>query len=337
MICLELVFLIFVFSSLFIISTYKYEGATETIADAVRKNVADIQTGDIVITVLILLCISLFFGYVIAYIALKPTRDTLSSQKQFIGNIAHELRTPLSIIKTNIEVTLMDRGLDAKLRESLSDNIDELDRTSDTINNLLSFNTLQNPEEIPFGNINLGNVVDEVIEKLSPLAKEKGINMSLQKGEFLTVWGNAAALEQIAMNIIKNALVYTENDGEIAISLAPNYRGYIELSVSDTGIGIAHDELLRVFEPFYRAEQSRARRHGGSGLGLTIVSELVKLHSGKIGIKSKANHGTIVLIALPCGHVETALPIEESDDDVIARDYSKHRGPARKKHLHPGK
>lgn len=304
---------------------------SQSIAYVVQENIADTPTKNIVFTMLAFFGGSLFFGYVIAYIALKPTRNSLSSQKQFIGNIAHELRTPLSIIKTNIEVTLLEGRLDKNLRESLVDNVDELDRTSDIINNLLSFNTLQNPEQITFGNTDLGDIVDKAIKKLTPFAREKSIPISLHKGEFLTVLGNTSALEQIALNIIKNALAYTEKGGEVSVSVTPNYRGHIELCVSDNGIGIAHNKLFRVFEPFYRAEQSRAKRHGGSGLGLTIVSELVKLHGGKISIKSKENRGTIVLIALPCAHADTSVLIKETDNDVIARDFSKHKNPVHTK------
>jgi signal transduction histidine kinase len=263
------------------------------------------------------------FGYAIVHIALKPSREALASQKQFIANIAHELRTPLSVMKTNIEVALMDKYLNRSVRESLLGNVDELDRAADIINNLLSFNTLQNPEQIKFENCDLGEVAEKVAAKLSALAEEKGIQLSVTKGEFVTVWGNATALEQVVFNVTKNALLFTESAGKVAVSVLPDYRGHIEVSVSDTGIGISQHVLPHILEPFYRADSSRTRWQGGSGLGLTIVSELVKLHGGKISIKSKESEGTTIVIAVPCGQV--ARPgTELSDTAAVVRDYSKY-------------
>lgn len=298
----------------------------QSVAQLVLDSISNVDGWTITVFVLTYFLGALLFGYLIAFIALKPTREALSSQKQFIGNIAHELRTPLSVIKTNMEVALLEGTMDKKMREFLVDNVDELDRSSDIINNLLSFNTIQNPEEIVFANTNLGSVIDGVLDKLKQLANSKNIYLSVEKGEFLIVWGNESALEQIAMNVIKNALVYTERGGVVHIALAPNYRGYIELLVSDNGLGINQGSLLHVFEPFYRADESRARQLGGSGLGLTIVSELVKLHGGKISIKSAEGEGTTVFIAIPCGETKRSTVIEEGDG-VIARDFSKHRNP----------
>ena len=266
------------------------------------------------------------FGYLIARITLSPARNALSSQKRFIGNIAHELRTPLSIIKTNTEVALLDEVLADEFKNMLRSNVEELDRISDIINNLLSLNTFVRPERIEFRNVDLGEIVDRVVGKLSPLVKGKGLELRTRKSEFRTVWGNGAALEQIVMNILKNSINYTPVNGQVTLTLEPDYRGHIELVVQDSGIGITRKDLFRIFEPFYRAEQSRTRSLGGSGLGLAIVNELVKLHHGKIIIKSALKRGTTVTVSLPCGSTapkETGLkeqPVKEEGE--IAIDFS---------------
>lgn len=309
------------------ILNYQYEGLTRTLWGVMEKTFSVIATGDLLITGAIILVMTICFGYIIAYIALKPTRNALASQKQFIGNVAHELRTPLAIIKTNIEVALLEGKLNPKLRDTLIGNVDELDRTSDIINNLLSLNTLLNPERVEFSNINLGTVAEMAVAKLSALSKQKKITISVTKGEFLIVWGNSVALEQVAINLIKNAIIYTPLDGSIDVTVAPNYRGYIELRVRDNGVGIAREDLFHVFEPFYRADRSRSRAHGGSGLGLTIVSELVKLHRGKITMQSTEKHGTTALVSLPCGHTEELVD-EKNEHDRVAIDFSRHKHPA---------
>lgn len=327
-IALEFFLVVTILVAISIVFNYQYEGPTRTLASAIERTLSLIDTNDLLVTALIFLGVISLFGYVIAYIALKPTRDALASQKQFIGNVAHELRTPLSIIKTNIEVALLEGRLDSKLRNTLLGNVDELDRTSDIINNLLSLNTLLNPERVEFSNVDLGVVVDAALAKLSILAKQKNITLSVTKGEFLIVSGNSVALEQAAMNLIKNAIIYTPQGGRVDVAIAPNYYGHIELRIHDTGMGISREDLFHVFEPFYRADRSRSRAHGGSGLGLTIVSELVKLHRGKITMQSTEKQGTTVVVSLPVGNVPQLITNNKKTDERVAIDFSDFKHPA---------
>ncbi len=269
------------------------------------------------------------FGYLLTRLTLAPTRNALESQKQFIGNVAHELRTPLSIIKTNTEVTLFDETLPKDTRDTLVSTVEELDRISDIINNLLSLNVLVRPEKVPFANVDMGDVVDRVASHLEELIKRKGINLTIEKSEYCTVWGNATALEQIVMNIVKNASNYTPSGGNVCIAVTPDYRGHLNLVVEDSGIGMEEKDLVRIFEPFYRADSSRTRESGGSGLGLAIVSELVKMHHGSITIKSAPNHGTSVTVTLPCGK-ETKNKKEESGMGQVEVDFSKYFGPQKR-------
>lgn len=244
--------------------------------------------------------ITLVFGYIVARITLSPARSALQSQKRFVSDIAHELRTPLAVIKTNSEVALLDDIHSPEIRKIFKNNIDELDRVSVIINNLLTFNNLVHPEQVKFAPVNLGDVVDTSIKKLDELIKKKEINIQVNKIHPDTILGNVIALEQITINIIKNAINYNRNGGSVEVSVEPDYRGSIVLTVKDNGIGITQEDLAHIFEPFYRAERSRNRQAGSSsGLGLTIVSELVKLHHGKISVTSYMKRGTTVTIALP--------------------------------------
>ena len=282
------------------ISTLLESGGTMD-ADVVLKARAEARSNEFLGVFLVASVIAGTFGYLLSLITLRPARSALASQKQFVGNIAHELRTPLSVIKTNIEVALMDDGLDPKMQEMLSSNIEELNRTSDIINNLLTLNTFVRTERMEFDNIDLGVIVDGTTKKLASLARTKNIEMTVRKSEFRTVVGNATALEQVVTNLVKNALNYTPENGHVSISIAPDYQGYVRLTIVDNGVGIEQNDLFRIFEPFFRADRSRNRGRGSSGLGLAIVSEIVKLHRGTITIKSAPHKGTTAILSLPCG------------------------------------
>lgn len=282
---------------------------------AKQKNMLYAATG--------ILIMAAIFGWLITRLALTPTRDALSSQKQFVGNIAHELRTPLSIIKTNTEVALMDDKLGKDMRETLTSNVEELDRISDIINNLLSMNMLLRPEKIRFENVDLAQTVDRVKSALADLAEHKRIALSASVPERWSVWGNPSGIEQIVMNVAKNAINYTPPGGAVTVSVEPPKDKQIAIVVEDNGVGISEKELARIFEPFYRGDSSRNRRSGGgSGLGLAIVSELVKLHKGRIIIRSAPGRGTVVTVTLPegrsAGHGNAADP----GRDEVAMDFS---------------
>jgi two-component system heavy metal sensor histidine kinase CusS len=269
------------------------------------------------------------FGYIVAQITLWPARNSLTSQKQFIGNVAHELRTPLSIIKTNAEVALLDPSVPKEIRETLEDTIEELDRTSDIINNLLSLSNLTRPGRIPFTPVDLSELAENVAQKYEGLARRADLRVTVRRSPRARVWGNATALEQILGNLLKNAITYTPSGGQVSVTVAPYSHRMIELSVQDSGIGISRSDLFRIFEPFYRADQSRARfelkgrrSHSGSGLGLAIVSELLKLHQGKIAIKSAVGRGTNVTILIPAASKDNSAHTETNGLDQITVDFS---------------
>lgn len=281
-------------------------GATVTDPEAFLRDLEQIKTKNLSVIIAWVVLLTAIFGYIIGRVTLSPARNALKSQKQFIGNIAHELRTPLSIVKTNTEIALLENTVDHKIRHVLESNIEELNRASEIINNLLSFNSLIRPEQIKFEDADLSRIIELVVHDLLPFANRKHIAIlvrrAARRGDYSTVWGNPTALDQIVRNLLKNAINYTPPNGTIHITTEPYGDSYIRLSVEDTGIGIPRKDLFRIFEPFYRVDHSRSRDHGGgSGLGLTIVSELVKLHHGKIIMRSTPGKGTTAIILLHAG------------------------------------
>lgn len=253
-------------------------------------------------------------------LSLKPARDNLRHQKMFISNVAHELRTPLSIIKTNSEVALFDEGLHPELKATFVEIIGELNRISEIINNLLSLNTLARPERMQFKNLDLTSLAEVVVAHYQPLARERHIKLVLRTERGSIVFGNAIALEQVMSNVIKNALSYTppNANAEVHVILRPQ-EGMVLFQVQDTGVGMSQEELLHIFEPFYRADSSRNRKgqEEGSGLGLTIVNEMVRVHRGKISVESRRKSSkkpgwTVVSVLLPLGGA-AAKAAEESN------------------------
>ena len=264
-----------------------------------------------------LVALTAFFGYVAARYALGPTRTSLQFQKRFIGNMAHEIRTPLAIIKTNTEVALMDTHLSPSMRETLTTTSEELDRISETINNLLSFESMVRPSRISLAEIDLEKTAETVVKRHESLAQSRGIALTLEVREPGAILGNATGIDQVLTNLVKNALNYTPRHagGEVKVAVSGDEKE-MTVTVSDTGIGIAKKDLFHIFQPFYRADTSRARGVSGgtSGLGLAIVNEIVRNHRGRISVRSALNRGTTFEIVFP-RHYPVPVVGDEEDDD----------------------
>jgi signal transduction histidine kinase len=262
-----------------------------------------------------LVALIVLFGYLLIYFALTPTKDALQQQKRFIGNVAHEIRTPLAIIKTTTEVDLLDPTLPRDLRASLESTVAELDRISETINNLLSFDNLMQPGRMKTEPVDIEQVVNTVASRHQALAASRDVSISVEADEEHIILGNSTALEQVITNLLKNAINYTPAGGNVHLQIKSGYRNRVVITVTDTGIGIAQKDLYHVFEPFYRGDTSRVRDigKGTSGLGLAIVNELVRIHHGTISIKSAIGHGTTVVISFPSATSSETMP----DGEVI--------------------
>ncbi|KND47497.1 MAG: two-component system, OmpR family, phosphate regulon sensor histidine kinase PhoR [Parcubacteria bacterium C7867-004] len=295
----------------------------ETIIDGIRAQTVTLAFVGIVL-------LNLLFGFLIARFALWPTRNSLQFQKRFIGNIAHEIRTPLAIIKTNTEVALFDPKIPKDVRDTFEGTVTELDRISETINNLLSFDTLTRPRRMPFEPTDLGAIVELVAERHQALADSRAVRLETRVGKSRMVEGNQTALDQVVTNLVKNAINYTpaDKDGVVTVTVGHDGPGKILLSVADTGIGIGQKDLFHIFEPFYRGDTSRARGigTGTSGLGLAIVNEIVRLHKGSINIRSTPGIGTEIRITLP-GAKGAGLndPLDKNESDTtneVSLDFS---------------
>ncbi len=225
----------------------------------------------------------------------KEHRETL--RREFTSNVSHELKTPLTSISGFAE--LISSGL-TTTDDSVhfADNIyKEAQRLITLVGDIIRLNQLDG-KEIPYdGIINLYEVADEVVERLTNVAERKNVKIKLE-GDRADVLGTYLILEEIIYNLIDNAIKYNKDGGLVTVSV--NEKNSIpEISVSDTGIGIPNDKQDRVFERFYRVDKSHSKKIGGTGLGLSIVKHAALYHKANINLESEEGVGTTITITFP--------------------------------------
>lgn len=246
----------------------------------------------------VIVLISLFGGLVITRLALKPVKNSLIVQRRFIASVAHELRTPLAVLKTQNEVAKLDVDPFAPVAETLEQNVEEIDHITEILNSLLLFNRVDTLESITFEAVDLTSVIEIMISRLKKFAEKKGVRITFEQSVIPHVYGNKTGLEQLFFNIIKNGINYTKSGGEVVVKCTTITEHDVTMRVSDNGIGIPKDELSHVFEPFYRASGAEGSTRG-TGLGLALVFEIIKLHQGKIYVESTPQVGTQFNISIP--------------------------------------
>jgi len=219
----------------------------------------------------------------------------------FVANVSHELKTPLTSIKGFIE-TLEDGAIDDKenAKRFVSIIKKHTDSLSRIIDDLLSLSELElGRDRLGKTEFDLKILIEEITLGFGHALNKK--NQDLRQnfiGKDFTIYADKVKIEQIIVNLLDNAIKYTGEKGKIAIDVKEAKEAFL-LSVKDNGIGIPDEHLSRIFERFYRVDKARSRQLGGTGLGLAIVKHIVLLHNGEVKIKSQVNKGTEVIISLP--------------------------------------
>jgi two-component system phosphate regulon sensor histidine kinase PhoR len=219
----------------------------------------------------------------------------------FVANVSHELKTPLTSIKGFIE-TLEDGAIDDKenARRFLLIIKKHSERLNNIINDLLSLAEIETGKGgIEAGKLDMKYLLDEVVWGFGHVLSEKMQKLNVDyKGRDFRISGNKDKIEQVLVNLIDNAIKYTGKNGEIKVSLFEE-KDSVMVTVEDNGIGIPKEHLDRIFERFYRVDKARSRELGGTGLGLAIVKHIVMLHKGHIDIESEPGKGTKVTLVFP--------------------------------------
>ncbi|MGD0916434.1 MAG: ATP-binding protein [Thermodesulfobacteriota bacterium] len=236
--------------------------------------------------------------------------------KQFSTDASHELKTPLTILKGEVEVTLRKRRTSDEYEQTLRSNLEEINRMSQIVEDLL-FLSRADIGEVRLNReaINLNEILNELVVQMKILAQAKNIRIetSNHHGD-IHVFGDALRIRELFSNLIENGIKYTENGGSIHITLTketpPQDRisldriegdqtEFVRIIVSDTGIGIAEEDQQKIFDRFFRVDKARSRDQGGSGLGLSICKWIVEAHHGEITVESEIEKGSSFVVRLP--------------------------------------
>jgi len=219
-------------------------------------------------------------------------------REQFVANVSHELKTPLTSIKGFSET--LKYVEDKKNREKFLQIInDEADRLTRLINDILVLSNIEKQkQELIKEEINLNELIEKVYCLVKKSAEDKNIKINIVGEKVSVLIGNKDKYNQMIINLIDNAIKYTEPNGEINIGTKQD-KDNIIFWVEDTGVGISKEHLDRIFERFYRVDKARSRAEGGTGLGLAIVKHIVLGINGKIEVKSEPKKGTKFIVKIP--------------------------------------
>lgn len=215
-----------------------------------------------------------------------------NSRNDFLAAVSHELRTPLTYIKGYSDI--LNKGM-YKSSEEQSEYLKiinkEAKRISILINDLFELSKLQIGKfDLEKDWTDINNIIDKVITNLKPEVKKKGIQFKVSLQDIPKLYIDGQRMEQVIYNLIENAMKYT-NQGEIKV-LSYTENEFVIIKITDTGIGIPTTDLPKIWDRFYRVDQSRTRKTGGTGLGLYVVKKIIESHDGKVTVDSKENQGS---------------------------------------------
>jgi two-component system OmpR family sensor kinase len=221
--------------------------------------------------------------------------------KRFTADASHELKTPLTILRGEVEVGLKKRRGLKEYQQILASNLEEINRMSRIVEDLLILSRADMGElTMEREEIELSALAREVWEDLQRLAKKKRIQLKFMDNGFTRVEGDSLFLRQLILNLTENGLKYTRAGGEVTVRVKGDRdQGVVRLLVTDTGVGIPQKDLKRIFDRFYRVDGARSRETGGTGLGLSICQWIVQAHEGRIAVESRVGKGSTFTVALP--------------------------------------
>lgn len=224
--------------------------------------------------------------------------ESFATQRQFSGNAAHELRTPLAIMQTKLELFAAEhKNMEGDTAELVRSQAEQLDRLSRLVHTLLEMSNLSSAPRSD--RIELAPLVEEIITDLTPLASQNDITME-QDCDNVVITGSDALIYRLVFNLIENAVKYNRLGGSVSVSVHKENSDVV-VRVSDTGCGIPEEYRESIFQPFFRVDKSRSRQMGGVGLGLALVHEIAVLHGGSVRAEPGNKVGTVFIVTLPAG------------------------------------
>ena len=233
-------------------------------------------------------------------------KQAFDAQQQFVGNAAHELRTPLALMQARLDLYMSTDHGDScpETAETIAMMREQTERLSRMVRTLLDMSELK---AVPrTDRIQLAPMIEEVLADLSPLAEKSGVTLS-QSGEDLWITGSDVLVYRAIFNLVENSVKYNRPGGSVCAAVSRRGEEAM-IEIKDTGCGIPEDFRESVFQPFFRVDKSRSREKGGVGLGLSLVWEIVHLHSGDVRVRESGETGTVIEMTLPISAEEREMP-----------------------------
>lgn len=232
--------------------------------------------------------------------SLKPVEQSFQQLKQFTADASHELRSPLTVVKTSVEVMMNHperiHPNDEKKLKAIASATNQMTRLVEDLLLLARTDATQTPT-FKWVSIPLDELLEDLVDLLQPQADVKGIILKSEIPEEVFVNGNPVELKRLFSNLLENALQYTPTGGTVSVGVVRRDR-FVFVSVNDTGIGIAPEDIPLVFNRFWRADKARSHREGGLGLGLAIAAAIAHTHGGEITVKSQVGVGSSFQVRL---------------------------------------
>ncbi len=232
-------------------------------------------------------------------------KQTFDAQQQFVGNAAHELRTPLALMQARLDLYMSTDHRDScpETAETIAMMREQTERLSRMVRTLLDMSELKTVPRTD--RIQLAPMIEEVLADLSPLAEKSGVTLS-QSGEDLWITGSDVLVYRAIFNLVENGVKYNRPGGSVCAAVSRRGEEAM-IEIKDTGCGIPEDFRESVFQPFFRVDKSRSREKGGVGLGLSLVWEIAHLHGGDVRIRESGESGTAIELTLPASAEERGM------------------------------
>ena len=237
-------------------------------------------------------------------IMLARLRLVEESRQEFVANVSHELKTPLTSMKVLADSLLMQGDAPVELyKEFMQDIANEIDRESSVISDLLTLVKMDRKStELNVASTDINDFIEQILKRLRPIAEKANIELVFESNRSVTAEIDATKLSLAFSNLVENAIKYNRENGWVRVSLDADHK-FFYVKVSDSGIGIPQESIDYIFERFYRVDKSHSREIGGTGLGLAITRSAVVAHRGAIKVQSTVDEGTTFIVRIPLRYI----------------------------------
>ena len=226
------------------------------------------------------------------------------SRQEFVSNVSHELKTPLTSMKVLADSLLVQEDVPAELyQEFMEDIVSEIDRENRIITDLLTLVKMDKKvSALNIASVNVNDLTELILKRLRPIARKKDVEVVFESVRPVTAEVDEVKMTLVMSNLVENAIKYNREHGWVKVVLDADHQ-YFTFEVSDSGIGIPEDSLAQIYERFYRVDKSHSREIGGTGLGLAITKNAVLMHRGSITVTSTEGEGSTFLVKIPLNYV----------------------------------